>query len=117
MRPPDPAGFLPLTHLTYHLLLALAEGPAHAYGLVHAIRDQSGGAIDPGTGSFYSMIRQSVDQGLIQEAEREPDADARRRRYGITPLGRRVLEAEARRLETQLAATRRTLKLSERRAR
>lgn len=116
MRPHDPSAHLPLTHLTYHLLLALAEEPAHAYGLVQAIREQSDGAIDPGTGSFYSMIRQAVDQGLIQDAPPERDADARRRRYAITALGRRVLEAEASRLETQLAATRRTLKLTARRA-
>src|SRR5690606_37328272 len=111
---PDPASFLPLTHLVYHLLLALAESPAHPYALVQRIRDISDGSIDPGTGSFYSIIRRAVDDGVIEEAEGD---GPRRRVYALTPLGRRVLEAEMHRLETQLASTRRRLKIPERRTR
>ena len=117
MPPAEPQSFLPLTHLTYHLLFALTDEPAHAYALVHAIRERSAGRIDPGTGSFYSMIRQAVDDGLVCESAREKGTDARRRVYDITPLGRQVLEAEVRRLEQQLAATRRTLAAAERRGR
>lgn len=117
MSPRDAQSHLPLTHLMYHLLLALADEPSHAYGLVGAIRERSEGRIDPGTGSFYSMIRQAVDDGLVRESPRDRGADARRRVYDITPLGRRVLEAEVRRLEQQLAATRRTLAAAERRGR
>ena len=113
----DPQSFLPLTHLTYHLLFALADEPAHAYALVHAIRDRSEGRIDPGTGSFYSMIRQAVDDGLVRETARAEGSDGRRRVYDITALGRDVLHAEVRRLEQQLAATRRTLAAAERRGR
>ena len=111
-RAPDPASFLPLTHLVYYLLLALAEAPAHPYALVQRIRDVSAGSVDPGTGSFYSIIRRTVDDGLVTETAGD---DSRRRTYAISALGRRVLEAELRRLETQVASTRRTLKLSERR--
>lgn len=117
MRTSDPQSFLPLTHLMYHLLAALAEEPAHPYALVHAIRTRSDGRIDPGTGSFYSMIRQAVDDGLLRETAREQGSDGRRRIYDITPLGRAVLRAEVRRLEHQLAATRRTLAAAERRSR
>ena len=117
MPRPDPKSFLPLTHLMYHLLFALADEPAHAYALVHAIRLRSEGRIDPGTGSFYSMIRQAVDDGLVRESARDEGADGRRRVYDITPLGRNVLEAEVRRLEQQLAATRRTLASAGRRGR
>ena len=113
----DAQSFLPLTHLMYHLLFALADEPAHPYALVHAIRERSEGKVDPGTGSFYSMIRQAVDDGLVRESAREEGTDGRRRVYGLTPLGRSVLEAEVRRLEQQLAATRRTLASAERRGR
>ena len=116
-RTPDPTGFLPLTHLVYHLLLALAEAPAHPYALVLSIRERSEGRVDPGTGSFYSIIKRAVDEGLVEETEQTDAADARRRVYAISPLGRRVLEAELHRLEAQVATTRRTLKLSERRGR
>ena len=117
MPSPEPQSFLPLTHLMYHLLVALTDEPAHAYALVHAIRERSEGRVDPGTGSFYSMIRQAVDEGLVCERARDKGTDARRRVYDITPLGREVLAAEVRRLEQQLAATRRTLAAAERRGR
>lgn len=108
----DPASFLPLTHLVHYLLLALAESPAHPYALVQRIREVSDGCIDPGTGSFYSIIKRTVDEGLVEEAEGD---DARRRVYALSALGRRVLEAEVARLEVQLASTRRALRQSERR--
>ena len=76
-RAPDPAVFLPLTHLVYYLFLALAESPAHPYALVQRIREGSDGAVDPGTGSFYSIIRRAVDDGLIEERDGD---DSRRRR-------------------------------------
>jgi DNA-binding PadR family transcriptional regulator len=95
--------FLPLTHLLYAVLLSLAEKPDHPYELVRRIRERSEGRIDPGTGSFYSVLAQAERQGLI--AASEPQAPSRRHVYAIAPLGRRVLAAEAERLSRQLAAT------------
>jgi PadR family transcriptional regulator, regulatory protein PadR len=102
---PDPRCFLPLTHLEYYVLLSLAEAPTHGYALVQRIRSRSDGLVDPGTGSFYSIVRKLSDDGLIAEADAR-DGDRRRRCYGVTPLGRSVLLAEADRLATQIAATR-----------
>ena len=99
--------FLPLTHLLYVVLLSLAEDASHPYELVKRIRDRSQGRIDPGTGSFYSVLAQAERQGLIRERETPPAT--RRRVYALTPLGRRVLAAEAARLEAQLEATRTAL--------
>ena len=100
--------FLPLTHLGFHILLSLSEAPAHGYALVQQVRERSGGTIDPGTGSFYSVVRSLSDDKLIKEiGAPSADADTRRRYYTVTPLGSAVLAAEARRLETLLAATRR----------
>ena len=104
-RTPD--SFLPLTHLGFHVLLSLAEAPAHGYALVKRIRERSDGRIDPGTGSFYSIIAAFSDDGLIEEVPALDAGDARRRCYGVTRLGREVLAAEARRLERLLADTRR----------
>ena len=110
-RPPDPRKFLPLTHLAYHVLLSLAEAPAHGYALVERIRERSGGLIDPGTGSFYSIVKNLSDARLIEEvpatalATAGPSSD-RRRTYAITALGATVLLAESDRLAAQLALTR-----------
>ena len=101
----DPRPFLPLTHLAYHILLSLAEAPAHGYALVQRIRARSEGLVDPGSGSFYSIIKKLSDDGLIAETEND-DGDGRRRWYEITSLGKVVLLAEADRLAAQLAATR-----------
>lgn len=95
--------FLPLTHLLYAVLLSLAERSDHPYELVRRIRERSDGRIDPGTGSFYSVLAQAERQGLIRASGEQPSA--RRRVYEIAPLGRRVLAAEAERLAAQLKAT------------
>ena len=114
-RPPDPRTFLPLTHLAYHVLLSLAEAPAHGYALVERIRERSDGLIDPGTGSFYSIVKNLSDARLIEEIDssgsRHPafgtrSSSDRRRTYAITPLGETVLVAESDRLAAQLALTR-----------
>ena len=52
------------------------------------------------------MIKRLVDDGLVAEAGRRvpPDAGSERRNYyGITPLGSRVVAAEAARLRALLA--------------
>ena len=99
--------FLPLTHLLYAVLLSLAERPDHPYELVRRIRERSDGRIDPGTGSFYSVLAQAERQGLIRDARQQ--ADPRRHVYELSPLGKRVLAAEAERLATQLRDTRSAL--------
>ena len=105
--PPSVVGFLPLTHLLYVVLLSLAEEPNHPYELVKRIRERSDGRIDPGTGSFYSVLAQAERQGLIRECSTA--LASRRHVYELAPLGRRVLAAEAERLAEQLKATRAAL--------
>jgi DNA-binding PadR family transcriptional regulator len=105
--PTSVEAFLPLTHLLYVVLLSLAEEPNHPYELVKRIRERSGGRIDPGTGSFYSVLAQAERQGLIRESPAAPPT--RRHVYELAPLGRRVLAAEAARLAAQLKATRAAL--------
>ena len=109
-----PDRFLPLTHLLYAVLLSLAEDPTHPYELVKRIRERSDGKIDPGTGSFYSVLAQAERQGLIREAA--SGGDSRRHVYELAPLGRRVLAAEAERLAEQVKATRQALVPEKKRA-
>lgn len=102
----DPRRFLPLTHLAYAVLLGLAKEPTHGYALVERIREQSGGLVSPGTGSFYSIVKKLSDDGLIEEVDEAP-GDPRRRTYAVTALGTAVLHAEADRLARSVAAARR----------
>ena len=99
---PSPHDCLPLTHLMYAVLLSLAEKPDHPYELVRRVRERSGGLIDPGTGSFYSVLAGAEQNGMIRESRAQ--TGARRRVYEITPFGRRVLAAESDRLTAQVKA-------------
>ena len=90
----------PLTPAVLHILLALAEGERHGYAIAQEIETATEGDIHMGPGTLYGSIRRMLSAGLIDESprRRRPDDDERRRYYRMTPLGRRLLEAELSRL-------------------
>ena len=105
---PRPDDLLPLKPLHFLILLTLLEAERHAYGIKKDLAAR-GAHRDIGPGTLYRSIAQLIDDGLIQESERRPVAqldDARRRYYKVTALGRRVVAAEARRLDRLVAAAR-----------
>ncbi|MEX1127663.1 MAG: helix-turn-helix transcriptional regulator [Vicinamibacterales bacterium] len=113
-RPRDPRTFLPLTPRVYHVLLALAEAPLHGYGVILAVQDLTEGVIVMRTGTLYVLLRRLLDQRLIEQSDERPgpdEDDERRRYYRLTDLGRAVVEAESVRLQSVVAAARRTLGL------
>ena len=97
---PDPQSFLPLPHLPFHILLALGTvGTAHGYAIIKRIGEMTEGRTAPSSGSLYLAMVRLDERGLLQEAPKpSSEDDARRRYYRLTPLGRRVLEAESQRL-------------------
>jgi DNA-binding PadR family transcriptional regulator len=92
---------LPLKALVFQVLLALADGERHGWSLVREVRQRSGfSRLMPG--NFYRTLRAMLADGLIDESPERPapeDDDERRRYFRVTPLGRRVAAADARRLE------------------
>jgi DNA-binding PadR family transcriptional regulator len=100
MLTPNPAG-LPLTHLSYHVLLALADAPRHGYGIIKEIEAKSAGAMSPSTGALYLALQRMEEEGLLEESpERagEDEDDPRRKYYRLTARGRDLAAAETRRL-------------------
>lgn len=92
---------LPLPLPVFHMLLALGEGERHGYALKREILRRTGGKLNLAAGALYGSINKMLEQGLIEESDERPDShldDERRRYYRITPLGRRVAQAEAIRL-------------------
>jgi len=91
---------LPLTHLTYHILLALADRDRHGYAIIGEIEARSGGTLRPTTGALYLALQRMEEEGLIRESPRrpEPGEDARRRYYRMTPEGRSLARAESERM-------------------
>jgi DNA-binding PadR family transcriptional regulator len=106
----DPRDFLPLPPHDFHLLVSLADGPRHAYGLAGLVEAQAPAGVRLEIGSLYRMLARLTTAGLIEEHEprqREGGHEGRRRYYRLTPLGRRVAQAEAARLEAALDLARR----------
>jgi DNA-binding PadR family transcriptional regulator len=106
--PQKPSDLLPLKPLHFLMLLTLVDGERHAYGIKKDLASR-GAHRDLGPGTLYRTIAQLVDADLIDESARRPVAeldDERRRYYRLTPFGRRVVAAEARRLEELVSAAR-----------
>jgi DNA-binding PadR family transcriptional regulator len=102
---------LPLPLPLFHMLLELSEGERHGYALKRAIIQRTEGKIKLGSGALYGSIDKMLGLGWIEESGDRPDPhldDERRRYYRITPLGRRVAQAEAARLRelVEMAETR-----------
>lgn len=93
---------LPLPHLSYHILLAVADGPLHGWSIIRWIEDMRAGPV-PSTGSLYIAMMRLERQGLLEEApaprgmNAEPRAE-QRRYYRLTRFGREALRAESARL-------------------
>jgi DNA-binding PadR family transcriptional regulator len=101
----DPRDFLPLPSASFHVLLVLAEGERHGYGIMREIEQISEGTVRMGPGTLYGTIKRLLENGLVEETGMSPDPesdDERRRYYRITGLGERVAAAEVHRLSTMI---------------
>lgn len=109
MSKQTPESFLPLKSQWFHILLALASGEQHGYGLMQDVLDRTAGKVRLWPATLYGSIKRLMEADLIEESPRRPTPeldDARRRYYRLTPLGRRVLNAECDRLQDLVRAIR-----------
>jgi DNA-binding PadR family transcriptional regulator len=104
---------LPLRRVEFDILLSLAAGERHGYGIIQDIESRGETAV-PDVGTMYRALARMVEAGLIEAAARRParqpvpdSGDERRNYYRITSAGLRVARAEARRLEALTRAARR----------
>jgi len=93
----DPIDHLPLAPRDLLILVVLAEGPMHGYGIVKSVeeRSEAGVLLDPA--NLYRVLRRMRTEGWVDEVA-ESEAE-RRRTHTITPRGRAVLRAEIERLD------------------
>ena len=102
----DPETLLPLTPAVFHILLALADGERHGYGIMQEVAAGTQNKVRMGPGTLYGTIKRMIAAGLIEEADERPDPDLddeRRRYYRLTLLGRATAVAEAQRLANLVA--------------
>ncbi len=69
------------------ILASLASGAKHGYAILEDISSFSGVRFEPGT--LYGALARLERERLVEALE----PAGRRRPYGLTPSGRRVLEA------------------------
>jgi len=113
-NPENPQSFLPLTPAVFNILLVLADGEKHGYSIMLEVEKNTNGQVKMGPGTLYGSIKRMLAAGLIEESDERPDPeldDERRRYYRLKGLGQRVLEAEARRLASQVAVAQEKLVL------
>lgn len=100
--------YLPLRRVEFHILLSLASGERHGYGIIQDIQARGETSV-PDVGTMYRALARMAEAGLIEAAARRPVpglGDERRNYYRITSLGLRVARADARRLEALMRAAR-----------
>src|SRR5258708_3026300 len=103
----DDASLRPaLTDLAFQILIALGNGPAHGYAIGKDVEGQSGGRLDPSTGTLYQAVHRLKEEGLIVSVEPPERSDERRKYFQLTERGRRAAEAEARRLHSLVRTAR-----------
>ncbi len=102
-----PEDLLPLTPAVFHILLALADGELHGYGIMQDIGRQTNDLLQLGPGTLYGCLKRMLAAGLVIESDERPDPlldDERRRYYRMTEFGQRVVRAEAERLAAAVRA-------------
>jgi DNA-binding PadR family transcriptional regulator len=107
----DTDSFLPLPTAVFHILVALADGDSHGYSIMQDVASRTDGRVRLSPGTLYTSIRRMLEAGFVEELRESPDPesrDERRRYYRLTPFGRRVAMAEARRLTEMLSQARET---------
>ena len=77
-------------HLDLLLLAVLAEGPAHGYAVIEALRSRSAGTFDLPEGTIYPALHRLESQGLLRSHWSE-DSLRRKRVYQLTPKGQQAL--------------------------
>jgi len=100
---------LPLKTNWFYILLALASGEQHGYGIMQQVLERTDHKVRLWPATLYGTLKRLIEAGLIEESDERPAPeldDARRRYYRLTPFGRRVLNAERERLQELVSGLR-----------
>jgi DNA-binding PadR family transcriptional regulator len=105
----DPQRFLPLKPQWFHIMLSLAGGEQHGYGIMQEVLERTSGKVRLWPATLYGSLKRLIEAELIAESDERPAPeldDARRRYYRLTIFGRAVLNAECDRLQELVHAIR-----------
>jgi len=96
----EPSRQPPVTPAMLHILLAIAGGARHGYGIMREVAERTDGAVEMGAGTLYRSIKKMLEAGWITETDSEEanSLGPARREYEITDRGRRAAAAEVEQL-------------------
>jgi DNA-binding PadR family transcriptional regulator len=98
----DPKSFIPLKTNWFQIMLSLAGGEQHGYGIMQEVLNRTTGKVRLWPATLYGSIKRLIEAELIEASDERPAPeldDARRRYYRLTALGKGVLDAECERLQ------------------
>ena len=107
MTDPKVQALLPLKTQWFHIMLSLAGGEQHGYGIMQEVLNRTTGKVRLWPATLYGSLKRLIEAGLIEESSQRPAADlddARRRYYRLTNSGKQVLDAECERLQELVRA-------------
>jgi DNA-binding PadR family transcriptional regulator len=99
--------YLPLTEATFFILLSMSPSPKHGYAIAKDVQDLSNSRVILSTSTLYTALKRLLEAGWIERAGEDPEPDETgrpRKVYTLTGLGRGILEAETRRLQSLVMA-------------
>ncbi len=86
------------------ILQTLQWGPQHGYGIVQALRTQSGDVLQVETGSLYPALHRLERQGWVRSEWKQTESKQRARYYRVTASGKRQLASHLTRWERIVSA-------------
>jgi DNA-binding PadR family transcriptional regulator len=91
----------PVSEPVFYILLSLATGRKHGYAILKNVEELSQSAVQLSTSTLYSALGRLAEQGYVErvQASGEPTPGLPRKVYVLTPQGRALLDAEARRVQ------------------
>ena len=96
----------PLSSATLHILLALAGGNLHGYGIIQEVARNSDGHYRLGPGTLYDNLKKLIDAGWVADAPSQKRKSAKeddRRFFTLTRKGRDALATEVDRLQSVIS--------------
>ena len=92
----------PMSESYYYILLCLAKGANHGYGIMQMTEKLSKGDVTIGSGTMYGATGNMIKKGWIREIMSDEPGLERRRLYQLTETGLEALRDEIARLRRML---------------
>ena len=90
--------FQTLTEQMFYILLSLKD-ECYGIDIFDKIAAMTGDQVTVGSGTMYNLLEQFLDAGMIREVK----VEGRRRSYILTDKGRKMLDAETKKLRKRAA--------------